>query len=209
MAVYNAENHAQNLPDAYKKTKDSNNFKILEIERCAVNDFRNTLQQLEDCLDLDKATGKTLDYYGDTVGQPRGLATDEQYILMIKAKIIRNLSNGSYTSIVKGLCTTFNCEPSQVFITEAEEPCVVQAVALPLDVIEKAGLTVSQSMEIVKKMLPVGIKLETFMFEGTFEFADAEGEEDENAGFCDVEGGTIGGYLGILTGEENEPVLPI
>jgi len=205
---YNAENHAQNLPDAYKKTNDSNNYKILAIEQYAVNDFRKTLQQLEDCTDLDKATGKTLDYYGDTVGQPRGLATDEQYILMIKAKIMRNLSNGSYQSIVNSLCMTFNCKPSQVSIIEADEPCVVQTVALPLDIVETAGLTVSQTTEIIKKMLPVGIKLETSLLEGTFEFGENENETDENAGFAISEDNqTIGGYFGTMQSENI--ILPI
>lgn len=32
--------------------------------------------------------------------------------------------------------------------------------------------------------------------EGTFEFSNMEAEEDENKGFSDVEGSTLGGYLG-------------
>lgn len=209
MAEYNASNHALNLPDAYKKTKDSNNFKILEIERCQVNDFRQTLQQLSDCLDIDNATGKTLDLYGEMVGQPRGLATDDQYLIMIKARIMRTLSNGCYESIMNAICMTFGCSPSLVYIKESEQPCVVEAVSLPLDIIMRSGLTVSQTNEIVRRMLPVGVRLETSLFEGTFEFAENEGEYDEEAGFNDVENGTMGGYFGALGEDKNETILPI
>lgn len=209
MAQFNADNHAQNLPDAYKKTTDSNNYKILEIERFAVNDFRKTIQELFESLDIDTARGKTLDLYGGMVGQPRGVSTDEQYILLIKSRIMRNISNGSYESISKSICATFNCEPSQVSIIEKSDPCVVELVVLPLAVISRAGLTTKQTVSLIKTLIPVGIRLESFLFEGTFSFGSTENEYDENAGFCDVEGGTLGGYLGIVYGEDNEPILPI
>lgn len=209
MAEFNKENHALNLPDAYLKTKDSNNYKILEIERYATNDLRKTLEQLNDCLDLNKARGKTLDYYGSTVGQPRGKATDEQYIIMIKAKIMRNLSNGSHSSIVKALCATFSCEPSQVMIKEKDEPCIIEAAILPLDSILKSGLTVSQTEAIVKSMLPVGVSIETFLYEGTFEISATDGVYDEKKGLSDVEGGTMGGILGIVGGIQKDIELPI
>ena len=92
-AEYN-ENLVKNLPDAYKKTTDSNNFKILEVERLALSDVRASLQEVANILDINNAKGKTLDLYGERVGQARGLADDDKYLLMIKAKLMRNLSNG-------------------------------------------------------------------------------------------------------------------
>lgn len=202
-------NLVKNLPDAFKKTTDSNNFKILEIERIACNDLRERLQDIGDILDINNATGKTLDLYGERVGQPRGLATDEKYILMIKSKIMRNISVGSYPSVVNAICETFNCEPSQVLITENEEACTITVAALPLSVINAAGLTTSQTVALIKSMLPVGISVKTFMFEGTFEFSDSENDYDDEKGFCDIEGGTIGGYLGVTNADINEELLPI
>lgn len=209
MAGYNSENHAQNLPDSYKKTTDSNNYKILEIERIATNNVRETLQEISNSRDLDKAKGKTLDLYGEMVGQARGLATDEQYLLLIKSRLMRNLSNGSYESIINSLCATFNCDPSEISIVEKDEPCVVQSIVLPLPMLVQAGLTLSQTNALIKSLIPVGVQLETALLEGTFMFSDSENEYDEEAGFCDVEGGTIGGYLGALSGETKEPILPI
>ena len=242
------ENLVKNLPDAYKKTTDSNNFKILEVERKSLEEVRKSLwgydkcekcgnetitQQNQNCpvcgsktvringindiLYIDNAKGKTLDLYGERVGQARGLANDEKYLLMIKAKIMRNLSNGSYPSILTALCQTFNCEPSQIFITDGEEPCTVNIVTLPLDVINKAGLSTNETVAIVKSLLPAGVTLSTFLFEGTFEFAATENEIDETKGFSDVGAfatdenydDVIGGYFGATQGDETDIILPI
>jgi hypothetical protein len=207
--MFNSENHARNLPDVYKKSTDSNNYKILEIERQTGIGAKETLEEILNSLDLDNAKGKTLDLYGEMLGQQRGIATDEQYLLLIRTKIMRNLSNGSYPSILQSLCATFSCDPSQIYIEELESPCTVKLNSLPLTVINNAGITSAQASAIVKKLLPVGITLESFLFEGTFQFADTETEQSTDAGFCDVEGGTTGGYLGVSGGDEVEQLLPI
>ena len=208
MAEFN-ENLVKNLPDAYRKTPNSNNYKILEIERRTVNEIREDLRQVANILDINNATGKTLDLYGERVGQARGIATDDKYILMIKAKIMRNLSNGSHASIINAICATMACEPSQVIVTDGEEPYSVVITALPLEAINKAGLTTPQTLAIIKSLLPVGVKLTSFLFDGTFEFAASENEYDTEAGFCDIEGGTIGGYLGLTEADISDDILPI
>ena len=202
------QNLVKNLPDAFKKTTDSNNFKILEIEKIALADIRESLQQIDSILDINNAKGKTLDLYGERVGQARGLADDNKYILMIKAKNMRNLSNGSYPSIINALCATFSCEPSQIYIADGDEPYTVNIVTLPLEVINKAGFTTSQTVALVKSMLPVGVSLTSFLFEGTFEFGANEDDYDEEKGFAN-ESGTIGGYLGATQGDETDIILPI
>ncbi len=209
MSKFNNENYVKNLPDHYKKSADSNNYKILEVERYSIDTFKQDINDVYNSLDLSQAYGKTLDYYGEMVGQPRGLATDDQYILMIRSKIAQNVSGGDYNSVTNAICMTFDCEPSEVYITEKDEPCVVELVVMPLAVINRAGLTTRQTVELVKQLLPVGITLESLLFEGTFCFSNIENEYDELAGFCDVEDGTIGGYFGILYGEDDETDLPI
>lgn len=209
MLPFNSENHAKNLPSIYKSDSNSNNFKLLEVERSQGETLRESLQSIDAILDLDNAKGKTLELYGERVGQARGQATDEQYLYLIKARIMRNLSNGSYESIIQALCATFNCEPSEISIIEKDEPCVVESINLPLSTLARAGLSLTQANALIKALMPVGVRLETAMLEGTFAFADSEGEYDENAGFCDVEGGTKGGYLGSLGTDTNEPILPI
>lgn len=209
MIDFKKDNYAKNLPDAFRKDTDSNNYKILENERVAVEEHLSDLYGIYEIINLDNAYGKTLDRYGERVGQPRGLATDEQYILMIKAKIMRALGNGTYPSVLTSLCATFGCEPESVYIEETEEPCLVKMVTLPLDILNSSGMSVTQVTQLIKTLLPVCVRLDGLSLEGTFEFADSENVYDEAKGFCDVEGGSIGGYLGYMSSDENEPILPI
>lgn len=203
------ENHINNLPDCYNKEKTSNNYKILELSDYNVTKLRRTLKDIENSLNLNNAKGKTLDYYGELVGQSRGLATDEQYILLIKTKIMRNLVNGSNKSITDALCAILNCDKSQIYIKETDNPCEV-TLDVPLTTIINAELSVKQFNQLVKSLMPVGVGISADTnYEGTFEFSASENEYDETAGFCDVEGGTIGGYLGALGTSTDETVLPI
>lgn len=208
LANYIPDPHAKNLPDAYKKTKDSNNHKILAIESDACFQLRETLREIGDILNINNATGATLDLYGERVGQERGAASDEKYLVLIKAKLSRDFASGGYDSILKALSQTFDCDPSEILISDGENPCTVEITKLPLETINKAGLTTAQTVAIIESMLPVGVTLESFLFDGTFTFSSVEDEYDETAGFANAEG-TIGGYFGAAAGDEKNEILPI
>lgn len=212
MIKFNNSNYVKNLPDCFHKGETGNNYKILEVERYPVTNLKKDIEDVVNALDLNAATGRTLDLYGDMVGQPRGVATDQQYILMIRSKIMRNLSTGDYSSILESICATFACEPSEVIITEKEGAAAVELVSLPLSIINRAGLTTKQTVKMVKQLLPAGVTLESFMFEGTFEFSESETDmsiDGDVKGFCDVDGGTIGGYLGVTGNDISDDLLPI
>lgn len=208
MRYFNKISHVKNLPDTYKKDVNSNNYKILETERAECEYLRNVLSSIYDILDLDNATGKTLDNYGERVGQSRGNASDEQYIIMIKSKIMRNLSDGSYKGILNALCATFSCDSKDFKFEETTDPCTIKATVFPIAQINEAGFTAKQALSIIKSLLPICVTLEPIAVDGTFEFADGEGETDNDKGFSDVEGGTIGGTFGTIYGGDGE-TLPI
>jgi len=170
VSEFKKSNLVDNLHDCYSKSEFSNNFKLLELERLAVNDFRTNLKELQSILEIDKATGITLDQYGDMVGMERGSLTDDQYLIMIKAKIMQNLSNGSYPSVLNALSISFGCSPSEINIKESDDPCKVKAVSLPLSAIVNKGLSIEKTNQIIEQLLPVGIMLETYLYEGTFTF---------------------------------------
>ncbi len=209
MIDFNKDNYAKNLPDSFAKDTNSNNYKILEINRATVEEHLEDLYDIYEILNIDNAQGKTLDKYGERVGQVRGLATDQQYLLMIKGKIMRSLGNGSYPSVLRSLVMTFNCSASSVHIEETDQPCRIKMVTLPLDILNSCDMTVKQVVQLVKSLLPVCVTIEALSLEGTFEFAGSENVYDEAKGFGDVEGGSVGGYLGYMSSDENEPILPI
>ena len=212
MKYYNAENHAKNLPDFYKQTNDSNNYKILEIERRTNEALREDLRAIDDILSIENAKGKTLDLYGERIGQQRGIATDTQYILMLKAKTMRSLTDGSYNSIVLAVAETFNCKPTDIVVRESDEPCVISELSVPLEIINNAGLSSSQAHQIIESLLPLGMWLEGYLLEGTFCFSDSETEYDETAGFAEKENAAeedIGGFFGAAGRNLGEDALPI
>lgn len=197
MINFNNDDYAKNLPDAYLKDSDSNNYKILQIERYAIKEHIDDIYEIFDILDLDNAYGKTLDYYGDRVGQSRGSASDAEYITLIKAKIVRNLGNGTYGSVTNCLAITFNCEPSEIQITETDEACRVQIINLPYAIIASSGMTDSDIYTLVKSLLPICIRLDDISFDGSFEFSDSETEYNEEKGFAD-DAQSIGGCFGYV-----------
>lgn len=202
------------LPDCYRKDMDSNNYKLLELGAAAARGLREDIAQVRDMLDLNQVTGRTLDLYGDMLGQRRGLLNDEQYRYMLFARIGRNVVQGDYDSILNTLVLMFNSQKGDITLDDldiAEEyrPCVVKLTKFPIFVLVNAGFSSRQAVSMIESLLPICVTLAADNFEGTFEFAELDGEYDADEGFADV-AQTIGGYLGLLLGEDDSiPVLPI
>lgn len=214
MAEFHFDNLARNLPDAYRKDRDSNNFKILEIERTANLVCRSELEWIASILDIDNADSATLDMYGEMYSQPRGKASDAQYRIMIKSKAVRTLCDGTYKSVIDAICYTLSCDAECIAITESKDEIMTVVVTITgnaLDIINNAGFSPEQVCQIIKKMLPAAVKLETSSFEGTFGFGNDENngeiEYDESAGFGEAVDSEIGGFLGWAGSQENS--LPI
>lgn len=199
---FNHENHVKNLPDAYLKTPDSNNAKLLSIEKEAVDLLRAETRAIYDSLDLEQATGATLDLYGEMLGQDRGAATDEQYRALLKSRIIRNLSGADHDSIVNAICITFGCDPEEIMLEETDGECAVVLSGIPYDAINKINIDMTTAVQIVKMLIPAGVGFDALAFAGTFEFGGTEMVYDEEKGFGNVEQ-TIGGTLGLVPDVSN------
>lgn len=193
---FNRENHVKNLPDAYKKTPTSNNAKLLDMEKFITDLLREEVKAVCDSLDIELATGATLDLYGEMLGQDRGAATDEQYRALIKSRIIRNLSGADHNSIVNAICITFGCNPSDILLTETDEKCEVTLEGIPFDAINRINIDANTAVQIIKTLMPAGVSFKSLSFHGTFEFGSTDMEYDENKGFANLEQ-TIGGTLGF------------
>lgn len=203
---FNRENLVKNLPDAYRKTPDSNNAKLLEVEKSETDRLREGIAAIYDSLDINLATGKTLDLYGEMLGQQRGAATDDQYRALLKSRIIRNLSGSDHDSIVNAICITFDCDPADILLTETDGKCEVTLEGIPYTAISKINLDATTATQIIKMLIPAGVSFPALVFGGTFEFGGTEMEYDEGKGFADVEQ-TIGGTLGFAP--DSGKVLPV
>ena len=191
------ERLVKNLPDAYRKDSGSNNAKILEIEQRAMAVLRESISAVAESTDIETASGKTLDMLGVMGGQARGAATDEQYRILIKSRIVRNLSGADHASIVNAICATFGCKPSEIILTEPETGKVI-IDGLPFSKLNDSNIDINTAVAIITNLMPAGVFLDALSFTGTFEFGGVDMEYDADAGFGD-EAQTIGGYLGLLS----------
>lgn len=202
-------NNVNKLPDSYAKGTDSNNYKLLNLNEQAIADVKADAQALLDALDIYTATGRTLELFGEMVGQMRGALNDLQYRYMIFTRIGMNVAQGNYDTVIENAKQIFECEANEIILRDGTAPCVVEIEKFPLDVLISAGFTSKQAIAMLELLLPIGVTINDANFDGTFEFSDTADEYDELAGFGDIEQ-TIGGYLGLLLGDdENSPVLPL
>lgn len=193
------EEYMESLPDVYDKGEDSNNYKLLQMERKLISDLEKDIEDVENTLDIRKAFGKTLDRYGEIYGQDRGELTDAQYRIVILQKAIRNSVGGDANSIILALASAFGVDASSFGLAETENVCEIRVTGLPYSILQNVGMTQDQVKKMIDDLTPIGVKSAPLELDGTFEFASSYGEYDEDAGFGNIDQ-TIGGYLGYLEG---------
>ncbi len=160
MAKFRSDNFVKNLPDAYRKDKDSNNHKILAIDKHSSDKLRSAANSLFESLDIRQATGGTLDLYGEIYGQPRDGMDDDKYRLYILLKMAQNRAGSDHTSIINALVSALNVPAETFYIKDAETSGCVNVEIFPYDALQAAGVTVKQCREIIETLLAAGVGLE-------------------------------------------------
>jgi len=204
------------LTDVFTKDPNSNLGKLLGILTEQLQKLEQTQSRIQEWRDINQAEGTTLDRIGENVVQPRGVATDEQYRILIKSKIARNLSRGDMNTIISVLATALDISPTEIRISElyndpiAPEPAAISLIQLPLARLNAVGLDPVQFARIVQKTVAAGVKVGAIELTGTFAFSSSstESEIDNDAGFADISQ-TIGGSLGAVYSPGTEQDLPI
>lgn len=199
MAEFNFDNLAANLPDAFAKDRDSNNYKLLLVEKKIYDRILQILQDVKACLGIDNCSGVTLDNYGERLQVARGTSTDVQYRIRLKASIAQTLCDGSRDSMAEALAYVLSCNTNQIKITGGDY--TVSVVDIPLATITRAGFTDEEITEIISGLLPTGVRLESMNYSGTFELGSIFGEQDMEKGLSDIEH-TVGGTLGMIRRNE-------
>ena len=199
---YTADDMIYLFTDATYKGKDGNIYKLFQVIEEQLKELSDTQQKIRLYRSIDEAKGKTLDLIGSNYNQERGQATDEIYRTMIKAKIARMWSCGDFNSVINALATTLQADPTEFEFTEecedGGEVGVVNVVGVPIEALNRIGMTIGQFKSIVKSLLPAGVRVESVSYEGTFTLADTEPIVDDEKGFANDDQ-TTGGYLGFIS----------
>lgn len=192
------------LTDAYTKNPNSNVGKLLVIMSEGIDDVKETLNRIESWRDINQAEGTTLDLIGENVGQPRGQATDEVMRILVRARVARNLSDGTFDGVIKALAVTLNTTPDKIKIKElyddidSPEPAAIAITGLPLDVLNESGLSANQFGLITQRVIAAGTRVAVIELAGTFSFATGTTIETSTEGFANTAlttGGTLSGFL--------------
>lgn len=197
MASFNWDQLVSNLPDTFCQDENSNNYKLFMIEQQIYKKIYDMLQSVFNILDIDNATGETLDMYGKRLNLKRGNLNDLQYLIQLKAKIAQSLCDGSRDSVANALAYVLSSTADKMKLVEGEKKNTIKIKDIPLTLLFEAEFTADQITAMIEELLPVGVHVAQAEFSGTFEFAETENEQDEAKGFADDEG-TIGGYFGLL-----------
>ena len=192
------------IPDAFAKTKETNFGKLFIILSEQVNGVTQTVEKIENWRSIDEAKGIVLDKIGSDLEQYRGMADDEIYRLLIKSRIIRAQSSGTFDDIIKAICATVNCTPDQISVISAKESRDINlnnerlAIVIektPLNSLNAIGMNVGTFTKIIEHSVMAGVRVISINLEGTFEFSETYDDYDELKGFANEEG-SIGGFFG-------------
>lgn len=162
----------------------------MQVTAMHIQENEDTLNQIAEWRDIDKAQGKVLEQIGSNVRQSRGALGDDTYRIMIKSKIKRSLSDGSIDTLIDFISFILQIEPKNVNITEFSSGSGTLHVDVPAGAINSTGLSLAQFGQLINLVTVAGVRADV-LFQGTFSFSSnySASETDANAGF---DGGTLG-----------------
>lgn len=187
-------NRTKKLPDAYAKSIDSNNYKLLQLANLLYTDLKCDLTAILELRNLQNAFGKTLDEYGKMAGLSRNGLNDEQYRIKICNQIGRQRSTGNCNDVIILISQMLGVEIDSFSLTERGN-AVISITGLTTNVLEKSGFDIKELKNIINGVLPIGVQTDDLTFDGTFELGETY-EFNSGKGFGDIQQ-TIGGTLGI------------
>ena len=160
MAEINYDDPIENLPDAFAKDKDSNNYKLLMLSVQSSDMQEAIFRKMFNSLDIDSAGGSNIDHiFGERIRLKRGGSNDLQYIMRLKAKIMQNTSDSSFPKIVEALAYIFQCEKSEIVLEASDSDNAIFVRNIPLDKIQAADFTPYQVLELIRRILAVNVKI--------------------------------------------------
>lgn len=224
-------NNTKKMPDAYAKHTESNLYKLLQVVNLLQNDAKVDLKCIDKSRDIYKSSGKTLDRYGEMVGELRSGATDEQYRTKILSKIARSISGSDCNSVISAVAQIFGVDASDISLSEGDMSVAING--LTIEMLENSGYKSREIEKMISGLIPAGVELSHQKYKGTLLINDetssssdyptlyvawsrgmsayvANGTDIGLSGYGEVpwdSTGTMsgtyqGGTLGILSGED-------
>jgi hypothetical protein len=201
------------LTDVFTKNPESNIGKLFLIISEQFTNLEESATKVENWRDINQAEGETLDLIGVARGQQRGKVTDEIMRVLIKARIARNNSDGTIDNIINALALSLDTAPSTIRLKTlwAEgQPAALMIDGLPLEALNKAGMTVAEFGAITQGITASGIQITSIDLSGTFALSSTNNvlETSVAFGLAPLDQST-GGTLGASYDPSQGTDLPI
>ena len=158
-------NNTKRLPDAYAKNIDSNLYRLLQIANLLFTDTKCDLISISESRDLYNVSGKTLDYYGEMLGESRNGLTDEQYRTKILNRIGRYISGSDCNSFINSVSQMLGIEQSDISVSEGKMSVTING--LTMQILDNSGYKSHEIEEMIKGLMPVGVEINRPMYSGT------------------------------------------
>ncbi|HHB1907138.1 TPA: DUF2612 domain-containing protein [Bacillus cereus] len=159
---------------------------MMKLAAHHIQENENLLNQIHNWRDIDQSQGVTLDYIGRNIGQDRMGFDDDIFRVLIKAKIIRNNSDGSIPTILRFLSFILGVEKKFIIIQEKwrKGQPVGLFVEIDMEFVLNLGLTLEYFGYIVNELAPGGVHIDIY-YVGSFMFSEYEDQiqYDEKQGF--------------------------
>lgn len=164
-------NNAKRLPDAYAKNTDSNIYKLLQLVNLLYNDLQIDLKCIDKSRDIQQATGKTLDRYGEMISVTRGGATDEQYRTKILSQIARYVTESDCNSVISAIAHIFDVAEAEMSIIEGDMK--VEILGLTMEMLEKSGYKSREIEAMIRGLIPIGVEMSPPKYAGTLKVIES------------------------------------
>ena len=170
----------------YNTDPESRLGRILTIIQEEIDTVTETLERVRNWRSIDNAKGAVLDAIGANYDQPRGAMSDEIYRVLIRSKIARGRSTGTYDSLISVLALALQAPFSNIVIEEGEQgdPQIVRVMSIPIAQVLESGITLEQFSQLILQVVAAGVGVDFIQFTGTFEYVE-DLETDLDLGFAD------------------------
>lgn len=152
------------LPGTYTKEAGSRLARLFRVVGAELAEIRTALLTTEAYRDIDQATGRTLDWIGENVGQARGSAEDRAYRCLIKIRIARRFSLGDVDSIKRILSFVLRISPTAIeveYLWQRDgEPAALEIV-VPIEALSPYRMTPAALADMVPELVAAGVRVDT------------------------------------------------
>lgn len=207
--MYSVQTLVSRFTDYFYKRQDGNLYKLLSIIADELQHAKTTIDTVRAYRSVETAEGVGLDVIGANVGQPRGIADDETYRTLIKARILRNRTDGTVNMVSEVLSTVLSTDEFTIRESwqDNETQPAIKIRDVSLDTLLDSGNSLIDFVAVAQRTVAAAVRVDEVYVDGDFILTDVDMPETPH-GLADIDS-TVGGKLDVIYNASNTSNLPL